>query len=294
MHNFIKSDISIANSLNAVGSRLKDPKKAFFADSKETLEKLFIDYNEKAANNRLHLLRPVWAVQSSDNTATKNEKINNRQLAYGLYGSTRRFVNEHWERLKAINGGKTLYCPICGLHECEEMDHFVPRDDDQFPEYSAHLDNLIPLCHNCNHKKSNMFLGNSDERLFFNAYYDILTDRNILVGVISLSPVNGLPQINVSVNPRLLKTSVPDKYILSTIKVLSLMDRFNDRAKYCLKQEMTRLSYRVGQPWQIIRDEMNKLAIPIDGDHDIVRPAVMGAIANSTVMEEWYNTLKPI
>ena len=291
MHNFIKSDISITDSLNEVGFKLQNPKKDFFATCRERFEKLYSDYNEKAADDKLHMLTPEWGFKTSDDDIAKNDKIEKRKLAYGLYEAGRPFVKMHWERLKTINGGATLYCPICGLHECEDMDHFAPRDFDKFPEYSAHLNNLIPLCHNCNHKKWNKFLGDNGERLYFNAYYDTLTDRNILVGVITISPVDGLPQIEVIINPILSNTKVPDKYILSTIEDLKLMHRFNEKAKQWLKYEMVRISIRVGQPWQVIRNEMAKLATPIEGDPDIVHPVVLGAIASSSEMEAWYNTL---
>lgn len=291
MHNFVKSNISIADSLDEVGFKLKYPKKGFFAVNKERLKVLFMGYSQKAASNSLHTLTPEWPLQSSYDETQKNEIINKRMYAYGLYGSERIFVNKHWERLTAQNGGEKLYCPICGLHECEEMDHYVPRDHDKYPEYSAHLDNLIPLCHNCNHKKSNKFLGNDGERLYFNAYFDTLTitQRNILVGVITLSPVDGLPQIEVNVNPILSRTNAPDKYIISTIDDLGLMNRFNDKAKYWLKYEMVRISHRFGQSWKVIKNEMIELAMPLPGDPDIVHPAVLGAIANSTYMEEWFN-----
>ena len=118
-----------------------------------------------------------------------------RRLANQLYGDDRPFVNAHWEYLTKANGGETIYCPICGMHECEEMDHFVPRDESQFPEYSAHLSNLIPLCHSCNHKKSDKFLDKNGKRIFFNAYFDILIDRTLLVCDISISDKDGMPQI---------------------------------------------------------------------------------------------------
>ena len=289
MHNLVRSNISIADSLDEVGSGLMFPKKDFFDTNRLRLSELYADYNEKAANNELHLLRSEWAFETSDDSNTKEAKDNKRHLAYGLYESRRLFVNKHWERLKAKNGGRTLYCPICGLEVCGEMDHYVPRDHDQFPEYSAHLDNLIPLCHYCNHGKLNKFLDENGERLFFNAYYDILTNRNILVGEVSLS--QELPQITVSINPNLSETDIPDKYIRSTIEVLKLMVRFNEEAKKDLKKEMFRMSISKsgGRSWEVIKGEMIKVAMAFEEDHDIVYPTVLKAIANSTYMEEWFN-----
>ena len=78
--------------------------------------------------------------------------------------------NYHWEALKAANGGKVLMCPICGLKECSEMDHYVPRS--LFHEFSSHISNLIPLCHDCNQGKHDFWLNDEGQRCFFNAFFD--------------------------------------------------------------------------------------------------------------------------
>ena len=288
MHNFVRSDISIEDLLNEVGSRLRGHQNDFFIANKDRLKVLFAEYNEKAANNALHTLVPEWKQDSRDDKATKNEKAKKKQCAYRLYGSKRRFVNELWEELTAKNGGDKLYCPICGLNYCKDMDHFVPRDVGLFPEYSAHTNNLIPLCHDCNLMKWNKFLDSDGERLYFNAYYDLLPQRNILVCDISLSPDNGDPQIVVNVDSELSETNVPDKYIRSTIKDLKLLDLFNAKAKEYLKKEMVWISKCVGRSWEVIKDDMTKVAMELEGDHDMVYPAVLRAIANSAYMEEWF------
>jgi len=294
MHNFVRYNISIADSLDEIGSGLMAPKKSFLDANRLRLSELFADYNHKAEANDLQSLKAEWAFEATDDKFDINEKNEMRQLAYGLYESDRIFVNKHWERLKAINGGKVLFCPICGLNVCKEMDHFVPRGLNDFPEYAAHLNNLIPLCHDCNHKKSNKFLDEEKrERLFFNAYYDTLTDREILVGKVTLSPVDGLPKIEVSENPRLKKNKVPDKYILSTIEKLGLMKEFNIKAEDLFRIEMELLCLkRTRYAWKTITEEMKEFAKRIEGDHDIVRPTVFAAIAESEDMEIWFNNLK--
>lgn len=291
MHNFIKAVKSVEDNLNLVGKGLHSPKKEFFALEKTTLLALYKDYDILAGKDELHLLTKQWPFVSSDVWTVKKEKEKKRHLANQLYGDDRPFVNDHWENLTKNNGGETLYCPICGLQECDEMDHFVPRDENQFPEYSAHLSNLIPLCHNCNHKKSTSFLGTSGERLFFNAFYDTLTKRDIIICYITESPIDGMPQIEAKCNLTLSAYKSPDKYIISTIKELGLMIRFNDKAKKWLRHEMNRLSYRSGQDWNAIKTEMASLSIPAVNEPDIVHAAVMGSIATSAVMEKWFKAL---
>ncbi len=291
MHNFVKPVKTVNDSLTMVGKGLHSPKKEFFEANHATLQALYLNYDVLAGKDGWHLLKQQWPIKLDDDPETKRQIGEKRKWANQLYGEDRPFVNNHWEYLTKQNSGETLYCPICGLHECEEMDHFVPRDETQFPEYSAHLSNLIPLCHNCNHKKSTKFLGKSGERLFFNAFYDVLKKRDILICNITLCPEDGLPQIEANYNPSLTKTDKPDKYILSTIAELDLMVRFDAKAKHWLKYEMNRLVYRKGQNWDMIKGEMKALSVPVANDPDIVHPAVLGAIANSAVMENWFKSL---
>lgn len=291
MHNFTKPSKAVADSLVDVGKSLHSSKKEFFASNKATLEALYLQYDVLAGKDELHTLTKKWETKPTEDDVTKKEKEENRALSNQLYGDDRPFVNKHWEYLKDNNGGETLYCPICGLHECEEMDHFVPRDEKEFPEYSAHLSNLIPLCHNCNHKKSSKFLDGAGKRIFFNAFYDVLLQRDILSCTISTSHVDGLPQVDTIINTALSNTRKPDMYILSTIGDLQLMKRFQSKAKEWLKHEMSRLALRKGQSWDVIKAEFAAMAVPAAGDPDIVHPAVFKAISESADMENWFKSL---
>lgn len=291
MHNFKKPYKSVSDSLNDVGKGLHEPKKSFFTQNRATLESLYNNYDALAVKDELHTLTRNWKYTPGMSLAAKKSVDDSRGLANQLYGDDRPFVNEHWELLTQQNGGDTLYCPICGLHECEEMDHFVPRDVTQFPEYSTHISNLIPLCHSCNHKKSSKFLDASGRRIYFNAFYDILTTRDLLVCSISKNPTDGLPQISTTLNASLTKAKTPDVYILSTIADLGLMERFEAKARLCLKKEMTRLKGRAGQDWDVIKAEMVSLSKPSSGDPDIVAPAVLRAISGSKLMEDWFKSL---
>ena len=291
MHNFTKPAKTVDDSLKSVGKGLHSPKKEFFALNNGLFERAYENYDVLADQDELNRLTKLWPEDPLDNEDTNRQKAENRHLSNQLYNDDRPFVNDHWEYLTRQNDGETLFCPICGLHECEEMDHFVPRDEDEFPEYSAHLSNLIPLCHNCNHKKSNKFLDENGNRIFFNAFYDLITNRDILVGEITVSSTDGMPQIEVKLNPSLNVSNKPDMYILSTITELNLMPRFIAKAKLCFKSEINRLIRRKGQEWESIKKEMKPLAIPMENNPDIVSPAVLGAIADSPVMESWFNSL---
>lgn len=291
MHNFSRPTTKVEENLMAVGKNLRSPKKEFFVANRAALEAAYNGYDTLAGKDLLHTVTRLWEITPEMDKDAKNTVTEKREMAYGLYGDDRPFVNAHWEYLTAQNGGETLYCPICGLHECEEMDHFVPRGLDSYPEYAAHLSNLIPLCHSCNHKKSEQFLDEAGNRIFFNAFYDILASRELLECTITLNPNDGLPQIQTCLSPALKAGRKPDDYIISTVGDLELMTRFEAKAKQILKKEMIRLSKRAGQDWDVIKGEMQGMATPIAGDPDVVTPAVMRAIVGSKEMEAWFKGL---
>ena len=108
---------------------------------------------------------------------------------------------------------------------------------------------------------------------------------------IIVSPFDGKPQIVTRIHHSLSATKAPDKYILSTISELDLLRRFHAKAKLVFLTELTRLQSRAGQDWDPIKVEMIAVSKPVDDNPDIVGPAVMKAIANSTVMENWFHSL---
>jgi 5-methylcytosine-specific restriction endonuclease McrA len=291
MHNFTKSDVSIEDNLKDVKRNLQSPKKEFFASKYDILRSCLEHYDAKGERDELHTLSPLLIISPDDSSATRKQKTKWQKYANELYGSSRTFVNNHWERLKVLNGGETLMCPICGLTECEEMDHYVPREIKSYPEYSSHLSNLIPLCHKCNHDKSIKFLNEAGERIFFNAFYDILNNREILTCVIELDKTEGLPYITINISPSLDSARKPDKYILSTIDELKLIPRFKTRAKQLFKKELVRLEGRKDKTWETIcTDLASAVDIPAD-DPDIVYYAVIKAMINSDVLKCWYDSL---
>lgn len=291
MHNFVLPTFSIDELFVDVKRGLHSPKKEFMALNEIHLKALYHNYDVLARNDELSNLKPHWVILPGEDEELIDSKKESQRIAYNLYGSDRPFVNAHWEAITKANGGETLYCPICGLHECEEMDHFVPREESLFPEYSAHLSNLIPLCHNCNNKKGTKFLDDAGDRIFFNAYFDQLTSRNILSCCIDTSDLDGSPQIETNLDPSLSESRKPDKYILATISELHLLERFQSKARLWFKTEMSRLSSRAGQKWDMIRAELESVSSPTEGNPDIVYPAVMKAIAESLIMEMWFDSL---
>lgn len=238
MHKFQTNPISIDDNLACVGKGLHKEQRDFFTAEKANLKNAFSDYDAHAVTNPVSLenLRPIWIADPADSAVQEKEKQEKRDKAYNLYGSNRPFVNRHWEALKKANGGKVLMCPICGLTECSEMDHYIPRS--LYQEYSSHTSNLIPLCHECNHDKHEHWLNKGGVRYFFNAFYDRLPAA-IIECIITIN--KGFPQVKVKQHSRLDKKDYYDAIVLRTIKKLNLLEKFQVAADMFMRSEIRRM-----------------------------------------------------
>lgn len=238
MHKFNKNPISIDENLNNVGKGLHKEQRLFFDNERANLKNAFFNYDSHSTTDPVSLenLHPIWAENIADTAIQKSAKKEKQDRASNLYGSSRPFVNNHWEALKAANGGNVLMCPICGLEECSEMDHYLPRS--LFHEFSSHTSNLIPLCHDCNHNKHDYWLNSKGERYFFNAFFDRLPAKIIDC---KITIRNGFPHVKVSMNNGLNKANYYDSIVLRTFSMLELLRKIQMKADMFMRSETQRL-----------------------------------------------------
>lgn len=238
MHKFNKNPISIDENLNNVGKGLHKEQRLFFDNERANLKNAFLNYDSHSTTDPVSLenLHPIWAENIADTAIQKSAKKEKQDRASNLYGSSRPFVNNHWEALKAANGGNVLMCPICGLEECSEMDHYLPRS--LFHEFSSHTSNLIPLCHDCNHNKHDYWLNSKGERYFFNAFFDRLPAKIIDC---KITIRNGFPHVKVSMNNGLNKANYYDSIVLRTFSMLELLRKIQMKADMFMRSETQRL-----------------------------------------------------
>lgn len=288
MHNFVLYSKCTRLSLLDVKKGLHQPKRDFVVNNFSFLRQLFVKYNRLALDDNLHRLTPTKPDLATDTSIEKTDKKTWRDNAFSLYGD-RPYVNAHWEKLKDINGGKKLKCPICGVRDTSEMDHYVPRDVDMFPEYSCHLNNLIPLCHECNNAKSNKFLKGGD-RIFFNAYYDSLKGICPIECVVDISTIDGNPCVIVSFNSNIDVTCRPGNIIKSTFDELDfLLPLLQEKASDYLRCEMKKLL----KLSKIGRAEVMKSYKSTTDDEciDFVQFEVYKAIGLTAKMNQWVASL---
>ncbi|WP_431882095.1 HNH endonuclease [Micromonospora chalcea] len=73
---------------------------------------------------------------------------------------------------------------MCGRVTPTTIDHFLPKD--KYPEFSLFVNNLVPVCPDCNRYKSTL-TGSQEEGRFFHAYYDdVPADVPLLISKISV------------------------------------------------------------------------------------------------------------
>lgn len=255
MHKFKRDPISIDDNLDSVKKGLHIDQRTFFDTEKANLKSAFLNYDLHSTTNPVSLenLHPIWAEDIADSPVQKKSKKEKQDRAFNLYGSNRSFVNNHWEALKNANGSDVLMCPICGLEVCSEMDHYLPRSI--FHEFSSHTNNLIPLCHDCNHDKHEYWLNSKGERYFFNAFFDQLP-ANIIA--CSITIMNGFPHAEISISNKLNEADYYDSIVLRTFNKLKLLKRMQMNADVFMRGETRRLISDYSQQKDVYHNDRAK------------------------------------
>ena len=210
-----KASILPNDLLDEVEGRKKKENKIRLQGMMNSLRRLYEEYADKANKGVLHTLISQW---DYDKTMTDSDGY----FLYHQYDNSKKSMADLQTKIIEANGGKVvLRCPICGLRETSDMDHYAPRQ--LFPEYSIHAYNLIPICHQCNNDKSNLWCENG-HRLIFNAYYDTPTDEPIFD--VSVQEENGVLSIKISLKP-ISNPKEETRLALSTIDKLDLVPFIN-------------------------------------------------------------------
>lgn len=116
-------------------------------------------------------------------------------------------------------------CLFCGIGECDEMDHYLPKE--HFPEYSILFKNLLPICGKCNKKKGQKIPGDSLDYLHLT--YDKISIDDYLEIDFRINPGSS-PIINY----KILNTAKP--IIENHINALNLIKRYNKKGvQYILR-----------------------------------------------------------
>lgn len=258
MKNLKKSNKTIDDSLLLVADHLQNPKREFFNDNRARLRVAFEEYDQKANAGNLEGLKPIWNNTDGKTYTVVKKGIptqvtkTHRELAYDLYGSSRGFVQKLWEELEILNSqdGKLreeIICPICGLKHCSQMDHHAPRALDKFPEYSAHLSNMIPLCDTCNETKHDYWTeieNGVNKRIWFNPYFDTLPNFELFLSRIDI--IASAPKAIVELSHNLDRSIEIHDVICRTVSRLGLLQQYESELNILLSSNSEKWIIKYG------------------------------------------------
>ena len=114
-----------------------------------------------------------------------------------------------------------ISCPVCGIDQPKEIDHFLPKK--KFPVFSIYLGNLVPLCHQCNHKKGSK-TGSEEKGRFLHPYFDILPEKQFLFANLDFSQSSFSFDFYASISSA--DGSDFEKHLNYQIEKLNLVERY--------------------------------------------------------------------
>lgn len=226
MKNLNKADIVPTELLDDVIQSKKGSNKTRMEALKEDLVERYNEYCDKVDKNELHQLTEKWHY---DKSASKSDGY----FLYHQYDNSKKSMSDLRNRIIEENNGEiVLKCPICELRDATDLDHYAPRQ--LFPDFSVHSYNLIPICHECNNKKSTIWCD-CGKRLFFNAYYDTPTDESLFD--VNVKNENGILRMLLYLK-KFENPKEATRIALTTIIVLDLMPYVNQKINEKFNQKL--------------------------------------------------------
>lgn len=283
MRNLNKATTNPETFLEDIINSKKEGNKKRMESLKPDLIERFKIYTNEANNGTLHTLVEKWHYD-------KDCQMCDGYFLYHQYDNSDACISKlRGEIIVNNNGEITLTCPICGLRDATDLDHYIPRQ--LFPEFSIHPYNLIPICHKCNNKKSTHWCE-SNKRTIFNAYYDRITDVSLFNVDVVIE--KKLPKIILQINSFTPPIQEDIRIAVSTIKLLELLPLFNKHINKMLSKEMDRLKFErkhltilslndfIIYMKQIYEDMTNKI-----GDVNNLDKILYSVISQNEVILQW-------
>ncbi len=272
--------------LHSIGNALHGENKTTYLAMENDL---YIKYDEYEGNlQTLERLSPLWPQRTPENNAQGT-------CAHDMYSREKKDISNLWESLKNANGGKTIKCPLCGVRDVTDLDHYAPRSI--FPEYSVHPKNLIPTCHECNTVKDNVWLTKGGHRIVFNSYFDNPLSILVLLNSEIKIDQRDMPYVALGVN-------VPDVrpkgygIMIRTLHKLDLIPLYWEQVNNEFQTEFIKLSAHINDPltkqvfptlevcWQARKHEYNACLANEEAVGE-VNVLLYHALVNSPEFDGW-------
>lgn len=133
-----------------------------------------LKYKEIIIENSIKYKEIIDNVEENLNAENRLSLIDNEYRDYMKKMYSNRFSNKQYINLykfysKIRNNEK--YCPYCNFptREVKQIDHYLPKS--KFPSLSIVINNLVPICKECNEIKDDYYSFDKENQ-FIHPYYD--------------------------------------------------------------------------------------------------------------------------
>ncbi len=140
-----------------------------------------IDYISKLNANKIYIKSRYVNFQACknklENIGTSTINDDDKEAIHSCFTTSfKKHMKEN--ELKQVYEACAGICPFCSIGKLEEVDHYIPKE--HYPEFTLYPLNLIPICNQCNKKKLDKFMDNSNGRKFIYYYTDNINDWEYL------------------------------------------------------------------------------------------------------------------
>lgn len=266
------------------GNKIPNPKYVAFHAKEEELKSAYRNYDTHTQPCKLHEITPMPMSEY------------HRGGLKELYGRQRPFLKDLWDEV-AYDNGEYIMCPLCGQKIVADLDHYIPRS--LMPEYSVHLLNLIPTCHECNDDKGDLWLDEAGKRIIFNAYFDKLADMSVLLKSLIIIDVDtNYPRVVVFLDDNaIMAAGEVGLLVKSTYKnIESIREQWRVKASNVLKTQIRQIQstvkvrkargHYVEGVWDFEKDTIRETIAELQ-PYEFIEKVVYENMLNSVEFNNW-------
>jgi hypothetical protein len=216
------SNLTHSDVFSAIIQSKREPYLSILNSVKNIVDKGY----EKFEN---HLIESDLFYITSENITTEQKDA----LIHCYTSKTKKF-NEYISQIKSSQDSFFKeYCPYCCIFNATTIDHYLPKED--FPEYSVHINNLIPCCDDCNRKKLTYWKDeNSRGILYF--YKDTLPQERYLYCDFSYN--NSIPIVKYHLNfPATVNPEV-QQIFFKHFERLNILNKYRDNSNVAITEHI--------------------------------------------------------
>ena len=139
-------------------------------DNRHYLKDAAIEYNGLACSEQLHTLTPIPKQIGDDPVVFGDLKKSELEKLYDNYFSSQKKPKARAIYDSLITAAKDK-CPYCGgVGRPRNLDHYLPKAE--YPQFSVHLNNLVPSCRDCNMESKGNYYASSLSEQILHPYLD--------------------------------------------------------------------------------------------------------------------------